>query len=259
MKASRGSRPRPSVAVGPMSITRVQRRIPEVPDASPQQACLVRGSSPRPRHPLPVRSAQGHAPQWRRWNAGSSSRSAAAGSARRPARPATASSAGTTAAPPCRAPRRSPGGTIGRLLLGGQQSVCRRLARPFVHPLGPGGWSATGAAILVANFGETYDLDRPGRRRRAAVVTPAGQRQAGPLIDDWTFHGQADTAAIALQAGTSTRCRSTSRSAGDFAAAPTPMVQPEHAGRGHRAHHPSRTQHGRRTRPSRESGECLSH
>ena len=74
---------------------------------------------------------------------------------------------------------------------------------PGFGSVGPDEWSAEWTGTLTANFNETYTflINSAGNGVRLSV-TPVGQQQGNPLIDDWTPHGQStDTATMTLQAG----------------------------------------------------------
>ena len=74
---------------------------------------------------------------------------------------------------------------------------------PGFGAVGPGGWSARWTGLLTANLDESYtfSINTSGDGVRL-WVTPVGQQPGGPLIDDWTGHGQVnDTATLSLQAG----------------------------------------------------------
>ena len=62
---------------------------------------------------------------------------------------------------------------------------------PGFASVGPDNWSAKWTGTLTANFSETYTflINSAGNGVRL-WVTPVGQQQGNPLIDDWTTHGQ---------------------------------------------------------------------
>ena len=74
---------------------------------------------------------------------------------------------------------------------------------PGFASVGPNNWSAKWTGILTPNFSETYTfvINSAGNGVRL-WVTPVGQQQGNPLINDWTYHGQTtDTATMALAVG----------------------------------------------------------
>ncbi len=74
---------------------------------------------------------------------------------------------------------------------------------PAFGSVGPDDWSAEWTGTLTANFSETYSfvINSAGNGERL-WVTPVGQQQGNPLINDWTSHGQTtDTATMTLQSG----------------------------------------------------------
>ena len=74
---------------------------------------------------------------------------------------------------------------------------------PAFASVGPDNWSAEWTGTLTANFSETYtfQINSAGNGVRL-WVTPVGQQQGNPIINDWTAHGQTtDTATMTLQAG----------------------------------------------------------
>jgi hypothetical protein len=74
---------------------------------------------------------------------------------------------------------------------------------PAFQAVGPNMWSAKWTGTLVANFSETYtfQINSAGNGVRL-WVTPVGQQQSNPLINDWTPHGgTTDRATMTLQAG----------------------------------------------------------
>ena len=76
-------------------------------------------------------------------------------------------------------------------------------ADPAFASVGPNNWSAKWTGTLTPNFSETYTfvINSAGNGVRL-WVTPVGQQQGNPLINDWTYHGQTtDTATMVLQAG----------------------------------------------------------
>ena len=69
--------------------------------------------------------------------------------------------------------------------------------------VGPNNWSAEWTGPLTPNFSEayTFKINSAGNGVRL-WVTPVGQQQGNPLINDWTSHGQkTDTGTMTLQAG----------------------------------------------------------
>jgi hypothetical protein len=74
---------------------------------------------------------------------------------------------------------------------------------PGFSAVGPGGWSARWTGVLTTSVDEpyTFSINSSGDGVRL-WVTPVGQQQGSPLIDDWTGHGQVnDTATVTLKAG----------------------------------------------------------
>ncbi|MGP0070292.1 MAG: PA14 domain-containing protein [Isosphaeraceae bacterium] len=74
---------------------------------------------------------------------------------------------------------------------------------PAFGSVGPNDWSARWTGTLTANFSETYTFHVNSAGNGVRLwVTPVGQTQGNPLINDWTYHGQTtDTATMTLQAG----------------------------------------------------------
>ena len=74
---------------------------------------------------------------------------------------------------------------------------------PAFGSVGPDNWSAQWTGTLTANFSEAYNflINSAGNGVRL-WVTPVGQPQGNPLINDWTSHSQqTDTGTMTLQAG----------------------------------------------------------
>ena len=69
--------------------------------------------------------------------------------------------------------------------------------------VGPDNWSAEWSGTLTANFTETYTFQINSAAAGVRLwVTPVGQNQSAPIINDWTNHGQTtDTGTISLTAG----------------------------------------------------------
>jgi hypothetical protein len=74
---------------------------------------------------------------------------------------------------------------------------------PGFSSVGPDNWSAKWTGTLIANFSETYTFRINSAANGVRLwVTPVGNSQGNPLIDDWTNHTlTSDTATLTLQAG----------------------------------------------------------
>ena len=74
---------------------------------------------------------------------------------------------------------------------------------PSFQSVGPNNWSAKWTGTLTANFSEAYTFQITSAANGVRLwVTPVGQTQGNPIINDWTNHGQTtDKATMTLQAG----------------------------------------------------------
>ena len=129
---------------------------------------------------------------------------------------------------------------------------------PGFGSVGPSDWSAKWTGTLTANFSETYTflINSAGNGVRL-WVTPVGQQQGNPLIDDWTDHGQTtDTATMTLQAGQDYDVElDLSETYATWQQVQLQLVQPEYAPGGHRARHASRPEPRWGRRAVRQHGE----
>ncbi len=73
---------------------------------------------------------------------------------------------------------------------------------PAFRSVGPSNWSAVWNGVLVANFSQTYTFSITSASKGVRLwVTPVGQQQGNPIINDWTSHDQVtDTGTITLTA-----------------------------------------------------------
>ena len=129
---------------------------------------------------------------------------------------------------------------------------------PAFGSVGPNNWSAEWTGTLTANFSETYtfQINSAGNGVRL-WVTPVGQQQGNPIINDWTSHGPDNRHGHhdpPGRPGLQRRAR-TLRDHRERAAGSASVVQPEHPAGGHRAGHAGRPERRRGRRAVRQHGQ----